>query len=241
MILIDLQKAFDTIDHEILLRKMICFGILEQVINWFKSYLSNRTFRVKVGKTLSDAGNLTCGVPQGSILGPLLFLLYINDIPQSISCDLLLYADDTCIIYQHKDINEISKVLNANFSNLCDWFLDNKLSIHFGDDKTKCILFASKGKVKKADHLNIKYKEIIIKQHSKANYLGCILDETLSGQSMCLYVLNKLNSKLNFLYRKNKILTPSLRRLLCNALIQPHFMVSQPKSKSKEKITNKSK
>ena len=61
---------------------------------------------------MSDAGNLTCGVPQWSILGPLLFLLYINDIPQAISCDLLLYADDSCIIYQHKDINEISKVLN---------------------------------------------------------------------------------------------------------------------------------
>ena len=134
-----------------------------------------------------------------------------------------VYADDSCIIYQHKDINEIEKVLNKNFSDLCDWFLDNKLSIHFGDDKTKCILFASKNKVKKANPLNIKYNDIIIKQHSKVKYLGCIFDESLSGELMCLHVLNKLNSKLKFLYRKNKFLTPSLRRLLCNALIQPHF------------------
>ena len=223
MILIDLQKAFDTIDHEILLEKMVYIGFSEQVINWFRSYLFNRTFKVKVGKTLSDAGKLSCGVPQGSILGPLLFLLYINDMPQALSCDLLLYADDSCIVYQHKDINEIERALNKNFSDLCDWFLDNKLSIHFGDDKTKCILFASKNKVKKANPLNIKYKDIIIKQHSKVKYLGCILDESLNGESMCLHVLNKLNSKLKFLYRKNKFLTPSLRRLLCNALIQPHF------------------
>ena len=220
MILIDLQKAFDTIDHEVLLEKMIYIGFSEQVINWFRSYLSNRIFKVKVGKTLSDAGILTCGVPQGSILGPLLFLLYINDMLQALSCDLLLYVDDSCLIYQHKDINEIEKVLNENFSALCDWFLDNKLSIHFGDDKTKCILFASKNKVKKVNPLNIKYKDIIIKQHSKVKQLGCILDESLSGESMGLHVLNKLNSNSNFFIEKTN---PPLRRLLCNALIQPHF------------------
>ena len=114
-------------------------------------------------------------------------------------------------------------MLNKNFSDLCDWFVDNKLSIHFGDDKTKCILFASKNKVKKADPLNINYKGIEIKQYSYVNYLGCILDESLSSESMGLHVLNKLNSKLKFLYRKNRFLSPSLRRLLCNAIIQPHF------------------
>ena len=70
--------------------------------------------------------------------------------PQTLSCDLLLYADDSCLVYQHKDIDEIAIVLNKKFSDLCDWFLDNKLSIHFGDDKTKCILFASKNKVNKS-------------------------------------------------------------------------------------------
>ena len=162
-------------------------------------------------------------VPQGSILGPLLFLLYINDMPQALSCDLLLYADDSCLVFQHKNVKEIEFKLNENFSDLCDWFVDNKLSIHFGDDKTKCILFASKGKVKKAEPLNIAYKGLQIKQHSKVSYLGCILDETLSGESMGLHVLNKLNNKLKFLYRKNRFLSPALKRLLCNALIQPHF------------------
>ena len=223
LILIDLQKAFDTIDHEILLEKMIAIGFSNKVIDWYRSYLSNRKFNVNVNKTLSTSGEITCGVPQGSILGPLLFLLYVNDMPQAVSCDLLLYADDSCLIYQHKDVKEIEQMLNKNFSDLCDWFVDNKLSIHFGDDKTKCILFASKNKVKKAEPLNINYNGIEIKQHSKVNYLGCIFDDSLSGESMGLHVLNKLNSKLKFLYRKNRCLPPSLRRLLCNAIIQPHF------------------
>ena len=223
MILIDLQKAFDTINHDILINKMEFLGFSKEVTCWFKSYLSNRKFIVNLKNTFSEPGHLSCGVPQGSILGPLLFLLYINDMPQAVSCELLLYADDTCLIFQHKDVKEIEKQLNSNFSLICDWFVDNKLSIHFGEDKTKSILFSSKNKVKKASPLNIQYNDIKIKQYSKVTYLGCILDETLSGESMANHVLNKVNSRLKFLYRQNKFLDIPLRRLLCNAMIQPFF------------------
>ena len=85
------------------------------------------------------------------------------------------------------------------------------------------LLFVSKFKIKRVRKLNIKYGNIQIKQHSKVIYLGCILDETMSGETMALSVINKINNKLKFLYRKNRFLTPSLRRLLCNARIQPHF------------------
>ena len=210
MILIDLQKAFDTIDHKILLEKMTFLGFSEKTINWFRSYLSNRVFCVSINDTLSDPGNLSCGVPQGSILGPLLFLLYVNDMPQAVDCDLYLYADDSCLVFQHKNVKEIEKQLNKDFSNICDWFIDNKLSIHFGEDKTKSILFASKNKVKKLDKLNIVYKDIVIKQYSTVNYLGCELDESLSGEPMALKMLAKINSKLKFLYRKNRYLNPLL-------------------------------
>ena len=223
MILIDLQKAFDTIDHDILFDKMSFLGFSEEVINWFKSYLSKRTFLVSIDDKLSNPGSVTCGVPQGSILGPMLFLLYVNDMPCAVDSKLLLYADDSCIIYQHKDTKIIEDKLNEDFKNLCDWFVDNKLSIHFGEEKTKSILFASKYLIKKGNILNISYNGIEIKQHSKVCYLGCILDETLSGESMFLKVISKINAKLKFLYRKNKFLTPLLKRLLCNALIQPHF------------------
>ena len=143
--------------------------------------------------------------------------------PQAVDCELLLYADDTCLIFQHKDITEIESALNKNFSMLCDWFVDNKLSIHFGEDKTKSILFGSKHKIKKSKPLNIQYNDIKIKQYSKVTYLGCILDETLSGESMTIHVINKINSTLRFLYSQNRFLNFPLRRLLCNAMIQPFF------------------
>ena len=84
--------------------------------------------------------------------------------PQAVNCKLLLYADDTCLIFQHKDVKVIEKQLNGNFSAICDRFVDNKLSIHFGEDKTKSNLFSSKNKVKKADPLNVHYNDIKIKQ-----------------------------------------------------------------------------
>ena len=142
---------------------------------------------------------------------------------QAVKSNLFLYADDSCLIFQGKDVIEIEKQLNGDFTNICEWFGDNRLSIHFGEDKTKSILFASKRKVKKVPKLKVSYKRIQIKQHPKVTYLGCMLDETVSGESMALKVINKINSRLKFLHRKNKLLTPALRRLLCNALIQPHF------------------
>ena len=104
MILIDLQKALDTINHNILLRKMSSLRFSDHPINWFQSYLSNRSFRVNVQGKYSCIAKIDCGVPQGSILGPLLFLLYVNDLKQAVDCDLFLYADDSCLVYQHKDV-----------------------------------------------------------------------------------------------------------------------------------------
>ena len=210
--MIDLQKAFDTIDHEILLKKMGCIGFSEKVISWFESYLSGRTFKVNIDKKFPDPGNLTCGVPQGSLLGPLFF-----------------FAGDTYLTFQHENKKEIEDQLNLNFSRLCDWFIDNKLSIHLGEDKTKSILFGTKLNIKRAEPLNIVYgSNVKIKQYTKVTYLGCILDESLSGESMALHVLNKINSRLRFLYRQNRFLNKPLRRPLCNAMIQPFFNYACP-------------
>ena len=118
------------------------------------------------------------------------FLSYVNDIAQAVKSNLFLYADDSSLMYQHRDVKEIEKQLNKDFENVCDWFIDNKLSIHFGEYKTKSILFASKCKIKSARKLNIKYKDIKIKQDSQ---VGCILDETLCSEPMALKALNKIN------------------------------------------------
>ena len=109
MILIDLQKVFDTINHEILLQKLKAIKFSESTIKCFKSYLSERIFLVNYENKLSNFGEISCGVPQGAILGPLLFLIYINDMLQVVTSTLLLYADDSCILYQHKDVMQIQK------------------------------------------------------------------------------------------------------------------------------------
>ena len=117
MILIDLQKAFNTIDHDILLQKLNAIGFSNHTIDWFKSYLSNRLFRVHLENCYSDSSSVTCGVPQGSILGPLLFLIYVNDMPQAVNSNLFLYADNSCLVFQEKDVTEIERQLNR------DWFV----------------------------------------------------------------------------------------------------------------------
>ena len=113
MIQIDLQKAFGTIDHDVLLQKLYAIGFSKHTVNWFQFYLSNISFLVNLGN------NVSCGVPQGSILGPLLFLIYVNDMSQAVKCDLFLYADDTCLVCQHKSINKIENQLNEDFCNIC--------------------------------------------------------------------------------------------------------------------------
>ena len=132
-------------------------------------------------------------------------------------------AHDTCLVCQHKDINKIENQFNEDVCNICDWFENNLLSIHFGEDKTKSIFFASKFNRKNIKKLHIKYGDIQIKQHFKVTYLGCLLDETMSGEAMALNVINKINNKLKFLYHKNSFLTPAMRCVLWNAVIQLHF------------------
>ena len=148
--------------------------------------------------------------------------------PQAAKCDLFLYADDTCLTFQNENVKEIEDQLNLNFSSLFDWFIDNKLSIHLGEDKTKSIVFGNKLNIKRAEPLNIVYVNVKIKQYTKVTYLGCILDESLSGESMVVHVLNEINSRLRFLYRQNRFLNKPIQRLLCNVMIQAFFDYACP-------------
>ena len=176
----------------------------KQTIGWYKSYLSNQLFRVNLEKCYSDPSNITCGVSQEFILGPLMFLIYVNAVSKPIKSNLLVYADDSCLVFQGNDVIEIEKQLNRDFTKICEWSVNNRLSIHFGEDKTKSIPIASERKIK-VPKLSITYKNMQIKQNSKVPYLGCILDETMPGESMALKVINKIQSNLNFYIEKTNI------------------------------------
>ena len=188
IIILDFQKAFDTLDQDVFLENMKFFGFRTPVIKWFESYFSNRKFLVCID-VFSEGGTLKYGVPLGSIVGLLLFLLYVNDLHQSLSdAGSYLYADDTCIFYQHGDVNEIENVLNKEFSSLCQWVIDNRQSIHFGEDKTKLILFS---KTRGLRQINISFAGHSIKQNETVEYLGCQLDSKLIGEAMASKVLKK--------------------------------------------------
>ena len=206
--------------------KSISFS--DRTITWFYLYLTNRAFCL-ISTVFLEAGTINCRVHQGYILGPLLFLLYINDILQALSSiHKNLHGDDTSIFCQQKHVPEMENVLNKEFVNVCDWFVDNKLSIHFGEDKIKYILFS---RDKNFPVLNITYNNNRVKQNCMVEYLSCCLDTNLSGECMAMKSFRKTTTKLQFLqrqmlqflYRQNEFLNPNSHRLLHNSLIQPHF------------------
>ena len=128
-IFLDLSKAFDTINHDILLHKLNIYGIRGLANSWIKNYLSNRKQYFVYNNTNSTHNDIVCGIPQGSILGPLLFLLYINDLPlSSPSSHFIIFADDTNILFSHKDPIQLEKLINIELKKISNCFKENKLS-----------------------------------------------------------------------------------------------------------------
>ena len=134
MVVIDLQKAFDTVNHKILLSKLRALGLDQVAIKWIASYLRDRQQIVQIGDTHSDSFYIKCGVPQGSILGPLLFLIYANDMRAAVNCKLLLYADYPALLTSGKDVSEIECVLGRELESFSEWLEENSccLSVHLG-------------------------------------------------------------------------------------------------------------
>ena len=149
-VFIDLRKALDSLDYGLLINKLETYGLLDNELSWFRSYLLELRQVFSVGKELSDPCHITSGVPQGSILGPLLFVLFINDLPTAlVKCKVLMYADDTVIYFTARHAEEIGNTLTNELVNVSNWLLDNSLFLHQGN--TDCVLFGTDARLSSAN------------------------------------------------------------------------------------------
>jgi hypothetical protein len=175
---LDLRKAFDSLDHNILLHKLNSIGFTESSLQLMESYLKNRKQYVAINESESDKTNISAGVPQGSILGPLLFLIYINDIHKlPLIGKIVLFADDCSLFYADNDTLSVQNKIEHDLVILLEFFRLNKIEVNF--NKTKLMNFRSRG-VMFADKLKIKLGNIIIEEVESVRFLGIILDKNLT-------------------------------------------------------------
>jgi len=220
-VFIDFSKAFDTINHDILIRKLEAYGIRGIASKWIRSYLCNRSQYVCYNGINSDYENVKCGVPQGSILGPLLFLLYINDIA-NISSKLLpiLFADDTNVFMSGKNIDEMIVIMNEELSKLVKWLHINKLSLNV--KKTHYVIFRpGKCTIEATKNLYINGQKINREEYT--TFLGVKLDSRLSWSQHIAHIKMKMAKNIGILCKARKVFKLSTMISLYYAFIYPYI------------------
>ena len=228
VVFIDLKKAFDTIDHEIILRKLSYFGADQATAKWFQSYLSNRTQRCNVNSNLSTASTVTCGVPQGSILGPLLFLMYINDLPNCLRVAApRMFADDTSITLSAKTVADLKLAVTSELNNLTCWLRANKLSLNVA--KTELMIIGSRQRLNtQCEEINISIDDRTIKRVDHIESLGLTIDAQLSWSKHVDEISKKVSSAIGALKRVRPFIPTDVAVQIYNALILPHFYYCSP-------------
>jgi hypothetical protein len=219
----DIAKCFDSISHSVLLFKLEKYGIRDNELKWFTSYLSNRSQATLAHSSLSSFLPVKTGVPQGSILGPLLFLLFINDLPKFVQ-SAYLYADDSLIDRSGTSLDEIIPLMQSDINSLCDWFSSNKLtlSIH----KCCSMIIGSSQRIKQYEtftSLGLYINDTPIAYCLSYKYLGLEIDNTLSWRNAILNVCKLLRSKLAAVQRLCKFIPLEKGNILYYAHIQSHI------------------
>ena len=220
---LDLSKAFDLVNHSFLLQKLSHYGVRGVALAWIHSYLQNRKQFVHYNGAQSSMLGITCGVPQGSILGPLLFIIYINDINQQTPENTLyytLYADDTNLIISGDNIEDTTQQLNTHLNTLHQWFESNHLFIN--TSKTNYIVFTQKPSIAR-HNFEIKLNNIPIDRVHQTKFLGIIIDSNLNWRHHISHIKNKISKVIGILYRIRNKIPLKLRITLYNTLILPHL------------------
>ena len=217
-ILLDISKAFDTIEHKILLKTLSFYGICEKVYNWLETYLSNRSQYVDYYNNSSSISKIDQGVPQGSILGPLLFSLYTNDLPYCVSnSNIIQFADDTPVYISGTNIQTMCQLMNSNLKALFDWFSCNKLSLN--TNKTTAICFKKQSQTLPHSSFKLHINGCIIQVKSTVTLLGLHLDELLRWDIHASYLSKHISKILYMLNRLKNILPSTTLKMIYNGLI----------------------
>ena len=220
LLLIDFSKAFDMVEHSILLKKLEHYGIRGVTLKWMESYLNDRKQYVSVNGSCSSVHNIKFGVPQGSILGPLLFIVYINDIPEiSRFAKFILYADDANIILTDETVEGINRQLSILVNNLVEWVRSNGLALNL--KKTKYMIFSRSRGIELPSPLVI--SNTAIERKKEARFLGVIIDESLSWSAHIKTVLSKMSRYVGIMYKIKKYLPVTARLQIFHSFVQSHI------------------
>jgi hypothetical protein len=224
-VLLDLSKAFDSVNHEMLLGKLKCYGVRDKAFDWFESYLKNRITRTRVASRVSLGECFTYGVPQGSVLGPLLFAVYMADLPNVIKfCEIDCYADDTQLSISAKPEEVDSKLcsLQSDLESVSNWMDANYLALN--PKKSQFIVFASKQVNKMLpDGLELEVRGQKINRATAVKNLGVYMDEDMSFESHARHVVKAATKAAFSIRRAAKTLPNAVVRELIQALIFPLF------------------